>query len=1030
MSSEHNNKRPFGSSLLDGLREAYRGESLAPDGFQTGEIRHGQANLLKSLIDAIPSPVFFKDLQGRFVGCNRAYEELTGIARHRLLGKRPTEIESWDQADLYEESDQQPIENGMLVTFITQLRDDEGQIRDVEVHKTILKDIQGRPVGLVGVLIDITDKLAVQNLLRKAKESLEKEVEERDSQLLESYLSQFMNLEQCWVAELEKKKTESRYQHLFENLPVGVIHQLSNGEIVEANPAAQEILGLTHQQIKDRYHLDKGRRPIKLGGTEIPFEELPSARALREKRPIQSVVLGAVNAQQDQMRWLHVSAQPFTPPGEKRPSEVFVTLEDITDIKAQSEQLKADRDFVQAVLDTVDAIVLVLDPEGNIARINRKGLEITEYAPREILGRAAWRDWLRKDHIQEIADFFAGIKVVEKAPYFEGFLKAKSGAERMVAWYSTTLTDDQGNLQYVIATGIDVTERRAAEDFTVLAYKVFETANEGVIVTDREGNIEFVNHGFTAITGYSAEEALGQNPRLVKSDRHPPEFYEAMWHSLIQKGRWRGEVWNRRKNGEAYPEWLAITAIKDEQGRTRRYVGVFQDLTEIKYSQEQLEYFASHDALTGLPNRDQFAVRLEAALAHTREESDPVGLFAVDIDGFKHVNDAFGHVAGDKLLQLIAERLGETAGKEAVITRMGGDLFMILVENMPGPSQAAQLARDMISALNQPVDLDGNELFPSACVGISLSTPSDTTPDGMIINADLAVHRAKKQGKGSYHFYTSELNDRIMGRLKMESDLRRALDNDEFRVFYQPRVHLFSGRIAGMEALVRWQRDDGALVSPLEFIPVAEESGLIIPIGEWVLGQACHQAQAWRDEYGLDLFVSVNLSVKQFREEALHKKVAHTLASSGLPPTALELELTESAFMRDTDQAIAIMNRITKTGVTFALDDFGTGYSSLSYMQRLPMSVLKVDKSFVDRTPRDQGSSAIVATIIAMAHATRMKAVAEGVETRDQLSFLQGLSCDQVQGFYFSRPLPADRFGSLLREGKGKMTHHQDGDDQ
>jgi len=550
-----------------------------------------------------------------------------------------------------------------------------------------------------------------------------------------------------------------------------------------------------------------------------------------------------------------------------------------------------------------------------------------------------------------------------------------------------------------------------------LADIVFEHAQDGIIVTDAAGLILYVNPTFTQATGYSAAEALGRSTSLLKSGWHDVDFYQTLWASLQAHGSWQGEIWNRRQNGEIYPQWLQIHALDDGHGAVHQYVAIFRDITQHKRSEEQLLYQAHHDALTGLPNRTLLLDRLALALPAAERQNRRVGVLFLDIDRFKLINDTLGHTLGDQLLQQVAGRLVRRVGTTNTVARLSGDEFTVLLEGIESYQDAVDVAQQVLhSFLHEPFRLGGNEYVLTPSIGIAIYPEDGRDVETLVGSADTAMYRAKEQGS-TYHLYEPSMNALAMQRLALENDLRKAFERAEFVVYYQPKLCLTTERIVGMEALVRWLHPTRGLVPPSEFIPLAEETGLIVPLGEWVLRTACAQARRWQ-EAGHPLLLSVNLSARQFSQQDLTASVDRILRETALPPELLEVEITESIAMTDVEQAIAILHQLKALGVHISIDDFGTGYSSLGYLRKFPIQTLKIDKSFVqdiglhDPTLADDG--AIAASIIALARSLQLIAIAEGVETEHQRQFLADHGCDQMQGYLFAGPLPAPEFERLL----------------
>ncbi len=562
-------------------------------------------------------------------------------------------------------------------------------------------------------------------------------------------------------------------------------------------------------------------------------------------------------------------------------------------------------------------------------------------------------------------------------------------------------------------TGLAVQKVRA-EAALRQSSAVFESTRDGVVITTLEPRIMAVNRAYTEITGYSSTEVLGRNPNLLKSGRHDLAVYRAMWTSLREAGYWQGEVWNRRKNGEIYPQWLTVSTVRDETGEASHYVGVMTDLTQLKRSQQQLEHLSHYDPLTDLPNRLLVQSRLEHAVEQARRHRSGVGVLYIDLDRFKNVNESLGHPAGDELLREVAGRLRGGLREEDTLSRLGGDEFLIAIENLASPDELASIANKLIALTKHPFTLQGGqEVFVSASVGMSLFPDDGDSATELIQHADAALYKAKDRGGNSFCFYSAGLTTAVNDRLQLEMRLRRALERDELRLFYQPLVAIEPGQRVGAEALLRWLPPEEPMVSPDRFIPLAEETGLIVPIGAWVLREACRQARAWLDA-GLPFgVIAVNLSVKQFHQREIVSQVEAVLHETGLPPACLELEITESALMDEVDHAVATLDALRALGVSLAVDDFGTGYSSLAYLKRFPLDKLKIDQSFIRGLATDGNDQAIVSATIAMARSLGFRTVAEGVETEDQLAILRGLGCNGYQGYLLSRPLAAEAFAQL-----------------
>lgn len=540
-----------------------------------------------------------------------------------------------------------------------------------------------------------------------------------------------------------------------------------------------------------------------------------------------------------------------------------------------------------------------------------------------------------------------------------------------------------------------------------MAAAVFDSTLEGVLVTDRNGLIVHVNRAFMRITGYQQDEVIGQRPSKFKSGRHGATFYQQIYTTLTEQGEWSGEIWNRRKSGEIYPQWQTIRAICDDSGELSHYVAVFSDISAIKHSEQELAFLAHHDPLTGLPNRLLFNDRAEQAIAAAQANKRGCTLLLLDLDHFQSINDGLGHTIGDQLLKLVGERLREVLGTSVTLARLGGDEFGVLAENCQQIGHAGKLAQTIIERLREPFLCDDHRLFISASIGISLFPSDALSAEQLLRNADSALFKAKNNGRACYALYTEELTAHAQHRVETAGELRRALEQQELRVFFQPVHDLFSSQMVGVEALVRWHHPERGLVPPGEFIPIAERTGLIAEIDAWVLRQACRQMVQWQAQGKHLEFVAVNISSRLFGQHELFREVADVLHDTGLDPALLELEVTESAVMEDPEVALEQLHRLRELGLNLAIDDFGTGYSSLLRLKRMPVQKLKIDQGFVAGLPCDDDDVAIVRVIIALARSMGMKVHAEGIEQAEQARFLLEQQCQLGQGYWFGRPVPA-----------------------
>ncbi|MDP3877801.1 MAG: EAL domain-containing protein [Methylobacter sp.] len=560
----------------------------------------------------------------------------------------------------------------------------------------------------------------------------------------------------------------------------------------------------------------------------------------------------------------------------------------------------------------------------------------------------------------------------------------------------------------------DITKQKQDEVNLRIAATAFEL-QDAMLVTDANNVILKVNQAFTRITGYSADEVVGKTPNLLSSGRHDKAFYNTMWESINLTDAWQGEIWNRRKNGEVYPEWLIVTAVKEADEKVNHYVASFSDITSRKAAEEEIKQLAFYDPLTKLPNRRLLLERLKHSIEMERRDGKQLALLMLDLDRFKAVNDSLGHAAGDELLQQVASRILARLRDVDIVARLGGDEFVVLLEDIIHPEDAARVASEIISVLSKSFQLSqSNDVQIGASIGIGLYPEHGTNYEILMDHADAALYQAKDQGRGCYAYFSEDQTLAARERIALETRLRRAIEQNELRVYYQPQVDIASGRIVGAEALVRWQDPTEGLIPPLRFIPIAEETGLILDIGAWVLRETCRQGREWLDAGFPALNLAVNVSPHQFRRGHIDRLVATCLSETGFPAAYLELEMTESGLIENHDSVMVLLNSLRTQGVHLAIDDFGTGFSSLAYLKHFPLNVLKIDKSFIDDIPNLQDDMEITATIIAMGHILGFKVLAEGVETPEQLAFLREKNCDLYQGYIKSPPLPAEAFINLL----------------
>ena len=686
---------------------------------------------------------------------------------------------------------------------------------------------------------------------------------------------------------------------------------------------------------------------------------------------------------------------------------ILTVARDITQRKQDEARLKALLAQHEALLDNA-LVGIVLLEQRVITRCNRRFEELFGYDEDEMLGQRTGILYPTAEFYEAFGERAYGALARGETYVEELWFRRKDGS---LFWgyfngKALDLAQPQSGSVWICA---DLTGQKRAQERLRLAASVFENAAEGIMITDTDRTVLAVNRAFTEITGYAPEEVIGREPKLLGSGRQSPVFYREMWDAIRRKGRWCGEIWNRRKNGEIYPELLSISVVRDGDGRVTHYVGIFSDIAAQKHAEQQLSFLTHHDPLTGLPNRVLFNDRLTHAIRRAARDEAQLAVLFVDLDRFKDVNDTLGHHLGDQLLRIVAGELQQTVRACDTLARLGGDEFTLLVEDLGGPLDAVLVAQKLLSVFTQPFALAEHEIYISASIGVSFYPTDGQEAHELVKNADAAMYQAKAKGRNSYHCYARELTAYAVERLQLEAMLRRSIRLRELVVYYQPQVELATGALVGAEALVRWRHPELGLVPPVKFIPLAEEIGFIAALGEWVLREACAKMRDWRAQ-GHDLpKIAVNLSIKQFERGDLVDVVGNILAETGLPAGCLEMEITES-FIAKAEDAVRFVDGLRSLGVRLSVDDFGTGYSSLMYLKQLPLQTLKIDRSFVKDIGRNANNEAIIRTIIALARNLGLTVIAEGVETAEQLDFLLGEGCRFGQGYYFSQPLPEAEF--------------------
>lgn len=793
---------------------------------------------------------------------------------------------------------------------------------------------------------------------------------------------------------------KSKLQQLFDTAPGGLITTDEQGRITDASLQAQSIFGENRRALL-------GRPLEQLFAEDLPLLDTRSSDAfvqINAKRAGGSLVpveLALSRAQTE------------------RGSFGLAIARDISDLKRAQRSMQDEierREQVETrqrlLLEAAGEGIFGIDRDQKITFINPAGAKMFGCEPALLLGAPITGLGPDNPGICDADNRLAQLQGI--APFTaETHLRRSDGRFFDVEFTSSPLIANGTVSGYVVVFS-DITQRKLADKSLQLAESVFRHITEGVLVAGTGGLILRVNRALCDMVGYSEEELIGQTRPPYRSGEHPPVFYQQLWDTLLDKGIWEGEIWNRRRNGEIFPTWQTIVAVRNDNEVPEQFVSVTRDITEQRRSEQRIHRLAYFDNLTGLPNRELFFDRFEHAIARARRQRSEIALLFLDLDRFKNVNDTLGHPVGDRLLQAVADRLQQLVRGEDTIARLGGDEFTILLESISNHQSASEVARKVVESLSEPFTIDEQPLHIGTSVGISLYPADGEDATTLVKHADAAMYQAKAAGRNNYQFYAEAMSSHYTERVAMEAHLHRAIRNEEFILHYQPQYSA-KGRLVGVEALIRWEDPVMGLVPPDRFIPLAEETGLIVTIGEWVLQAACRQLAEWQQRGAPPIRISVNVAGPQILRGNIVSSVARVLNETAISADTLELEITETFVMDQIDQTVDILLELRALGVRIAIDDFGTGHSSLATLKRLPADTLKIDRAFVRDIPEDPDDMAIARAILAMGRQLKLETVAEGVETDAQRDFLASEGCDYFQGFFFSRPLPAGVVETLWR---------------
>lgn len=835
----------------------------------------------------------------------------------------------------------------------------------------------------------------------------------------------------------ETRESEERYRHLFENAH-DMIAVCDNDRIHLINRSGAKILGEDSPDALVGRHLDQVIHPdyheIIADGLGV-FVGESTAIPLKFQRSDGEILD------------VEVAVMPF---GGDHSGQYMMEVRDITERVRAAETLRQREMRLRGIMDTVADAIITIDESGIIQSFNKAAERIFDYEAREVIGanvKILTGGYHSGNHDQYLANYLnTGVKKIIGVRGREETGRRKDGSEFPIELAVTELRQGKNRIFTGIVRDIterkkaeealhkaheelemrveertreltqEIAERQKAEEQLHLAAEVIENLTEAVVIIDSTFKVASVNPAFTAITGYARSEVVGHYPPNHAALSREGVLFATMWEALEGDGRWDGEFWNTRKNGEEYAEHLSVSAIKGVDGHVHQFAAVISDITKRKQDEERILYQANYDALTGLPNRALFQDRLTQSLANMERAGKNLGLMFIDLDGFKLVNDTLGHDTGDLLLQEAAKRLGTCVRTGDTVARLGGDEFTIIMPNLNDPQHAPVVAQRVLDSMSKPFHLGGHEAFVSGSIGITIFPDDARDAQELLKNADAAMYRAKERGKANYQFFTADLNDEVKERMSIKNGLGKALENEEFQLYYQPKLDLKSNRITTVEALMRWDSPDVGFVSPARFIPVLEETGMVVEVGAWAIRKACEQHMQWIEE-GLDpIRIAVNLSARQLRDDDFVPLVKQVIEDTQVPVDALEIEITESMLMSDAKNVVIALKQLNDMGIHISMDDFGTGYSSLSYLKKFPIDTIKIDRSFVADIATNLDDAEIIRTIITMGQTLNRRVIAEGVEDEEQFNILLEYNCDEIQGYFISRPLPDDQLGDFVRQ--------------
>ena len=920
-----------------------------------------------SIIDRLDDIYYFVDNNGIFKKISQSVKN--------ILGYEPKELIGTSVYDLYVIPAQrdQLLKNSNskndYFEIVTLLKHKNGKHISIYTKSHYVKDENGSIIGMEGIVRD---------------------------------MSNFHNLKS--TLDINQKI----YKTIFENSPSGIIYFNTDGLIIDANSAATNIFDTSKKELIGFNILKRVTNQNLLKSIKLSLQNQEAFY----KGPYTSVLSG-------KKLYLDIFLKPLV--NEKNKIDfIVIFIDDKTqEFEINKNLVKAKNEW-KSIIDNMVNIFIQTDKDGNIIKASPSIKNILGYEPNEVIGKNIIIFWADRDKAKNLRDNFLKNRQPPKE-IIEKF-RHKNGTMLYLENFIKPRYDHNGN--YIGSDNIarDITQQLKSQKALEVYENVIKNTSEGIMITDKNNHIVFTNKAFFDITQYEEKDVLGKNPSILKSGVHTKKFYKNMWESIIKNGKWKGEIWNKHKDDGIYPELLSINTLKNKNGEIENYIAIFTDISEIKKSEAKMRSMAMHDSLTGLPNRTMMSSMMSHSIKSTKRQQELMAIMFIDLDNFKTINDNYGHKEGDNVLIETAKRLKNVLREEDIVYRFGGDEFIVTLEHIKNSEDIAKVARKLNQSLQIPYQTNDYTFYISCSIGIAIYPNDASNVDELIKNADAAMYQAKNKGKNRYSFYSHKLGKQIQEELHIENLLRKSVENSEFEIYYQPKIDTKTLHITGLEALLRWNSREKGVLSPAKFIPIAEKTRLIIPLGNWILLQACKQIKKWHDNKIYSGNISVNISGVQLDNKNFVNSIKNVLKESGLSPYYLDLEVTESVLMNDLKHWSNTLDEIRDIGIDISIDDFGTGYSSLSYLRELPVDELKIDKSFINDIPDDKDACAIVKSIISLAKTLSYKTVAEGVEKKEQQKYLVENGCDIIQGYYYSKPLSATDMEDFLKSWHPKQS--------